>query len=240
MHLPPELLIHICAATVSLIAGALSMLLRKGSGRHAVAGDVFVVAMVVMATTGAYIAAMKPSRGSFVVAILTLYLVLTGWVAGRRRTGKPGAFDLVALLFAAVIGAQGMAWGMEVARGAKGDGLPAGVYFFFSSVALLCAASDVRMYARGGVTGAKRVVRHLWRMCFALLITSMSFYPGQAKLFPASLRASNLLYLPILLLFASMLFWIVRVSFSKAFRRRIPDAGPPPESARLAPAPLRS
>jgi uncharacterized membrane protein len=239
MHLSPVLLVHICGAVISLIAGALSMVLRKGSSRHAIAGNIFVGSMVIMTTTGAYIAAMNPSRGSFVVALLTLYLVITSWVTGRRRTGRPGAFDIVALTFAAIVGAQGIAWGIEVARGTTRvpDGIPAGVYYFFSTVALLCAASDVRMYVRGGVFGAKRIVRHLWRMCFALLITAMSFYPGQAKLFPAALRATNILYVPILLLFAAMLFWIVRVKFSSAFRRRLPDAGPSSDTAKLVPAP---
>jgi len=31
---------------------------------------------------------------------------------------------------------------------------------------LLAAAGDIRMLVRGGVFGAKRIVRHLWRMCF--------------------------------------------------------------------------
>ncbi len=242
MHLSPVLLVHICAATISLIAGTLSMLLRKGSGRHAAAGCVFAVAMLLMSSTGAYIAAVGPNRGSFVVAVLTFYLVATAWIAGPRRTGKPGRFDAVAMVVAAVIGTRGMVWGFEAAATPKGilDHLPAAVYFVFSSVALLCAAGDLRMFVRGGIFGPKRVVRHLWRMCFAFLIAAMSFYPGQAKLFPAALRASNILYVPILLLAAATLFWVVRVSFSKAFRRRIPDAGPPAESVRLVQAPSSS
>src|ERR1700737_1212187 len=55
------------------------------------------------------------------------------------------------------------------------DGIPAAGYFVFGSVALLAAALDVGMFIRGGVSGVHRIARHLWRMCFAMLITTISF-----------------------------------------------------------------
>ena len=44
----PVLVIHICAGTLGLLSGAAAMALRKGSRRHGAAGNVFVVAMLVM------------------------------------------------------------------------------------------------------------------------------------------------------------------------------------------------
>jgi hypothetical protein len=35
---------------------------------------------------------------------------------------------------------------------------------------LLAAAGDLRMLLRGGLFGAQRIARHLWRMCFGLFI----------------------------------------------------------------------
>ena len=69
-----------------------------------------------------------------------------------------------------------MTYGLEAANSQTGskDGYPAAVYFFFGSVALFSAALDVRMIVRGGVFGAHRIARHLWRMCFALLIGATS------------------------------------------------------------------
>jgi hypothetical protein len=43
------------------------------------------------------------------------------------------------------------------------------------SVMLLAAVGDVRMLVGGGVVGAKRIGRHLWRMCFGLFIAAGSF-----------------------------------------------------------------
>jgi hypothetical protein len=37
------------------------------------------------------------------------------------------------------------------------------------------------MLARGGVLGAKRIARHLWRMCFGLFIAAGSFFLGPSN-----------------------------------------------------------
>jgi hypothetical protein len=172
---------------------------------------------------GAYIAAfLHPISANVMGSTLTFYLVATAWVAAKRRDGKAGLFDLGALLFALAIGAAGATWGLEAARSQTGskDGYAAAFYFVFGSIALLFAASDVRMLVRGGVFGAQRIARHLWRMCLALLFAALSFYPGQhGKFFPKWLRDTNLLYVPHVLVAGAMLFWLYRVSV----RKRVPQ-----------------
>jgi uncharacterized membrane protein len=46
MSLWPLIVFHICSGTVALLSGAVAMSLRKGSQRHGLAGDVFVIAML--------------------------------------------------------------------------------------------------------------------------------------------------------------------------------------------------
>lgn len=145
-------------------------------------------------------------------------------MTARRREGKPGLFDRVALLFGLAIAAAGAIWGFQAAADSTGskDGYPAGFYFVFGSIALLFAAADVRMIARGGVFGPKRIARHLVRMCLALLFALISFYPGQGTRFlPERLRATNLPYVPHVLVAGVMLFWLYRVSV----RQRVPQSG---------------
>lgn len=77
------------------------------------------------------------------------------------------------------------------------------------------------MIVRGGITGGRRVARHLWRMGLALLIATMSLYPGQAKLFSKALRDTNLLFIPMLLLVASMIFWLFRVRRTNALPKQV-------------------
>jgi len=49
------------------------------------------------------------------------------------------------------------------------------------------------MLLHGGVSGAKRIVRHLWRMSFAFWIAAFSFLLGQQKVMPAYIRGLKLL-----------------------------------------------
>lgn len=214
-------MIHICGAIVGLLSGFMAMTFRKGSGLHGAAGTVFFVSMLSMSAAGAYMAAfIKPNNGNVMGGILTFYLVATGWAAARRRDRKVGIFDLSALLIALAVAGAGMTWGFQAASSPTGlkDGYPPFLYFIFASIALLFAASDVRMIVRGGVSGAKRIARHLWRMSLALLFAMLSFYPSRAHLFPRWVNESHLLYVPHVLLIGAMFFWLYRVSV----RKRVP------------------
>ena len=224
------ILIHICTATIGLLSGFLSMALRKGSGLHRAAGTVFFVSMLMMSASAAYLAAfLKPNAMNVVVGLLTFYLVSTGWWAGKRRDGAPGRFELIAMLFAAAVGIGGIAVGVDVANSVSKsrNGYPAAMFFVFGSIALLCAVSDVRMFVRRGLAGTRRMARHLWRMSFALLIATLSFFPGQARNLPESFRETSLTYVPHILLAASMIYWMIRIRIKKRVRRRAAESEPP-------------
>ena len=224
------IIIHACGAIVGLLSGYAAMLLRKGSGLHGAAGSVFFVSMAAMSATGAYIAVFyRPNRLNMVVGLLTLYLVVTAWRAARQREAGTGPADVGAFLYIATVAATAIFTGLEAANTPRGmhDGMPAPIYFVFGSIALLCAVSDVRMLRRGGVSGGARLARHLWRMCLALLIATVSLYPGQAKLLPLSVRESSLVFAPHLLLVGSMVFWWFRVKRRRRIVRQsiAPEAG---------------
>ena len=102
--------------------------------------------------------------------------------------------------------------------------------FFMGSVCLLAAAGDVRMLVGRGVSGAKRIARHLWRMCFGLFIAAGSFFMGPSNrplrllsavgvgkhLSPAFFSMSLYLVLTLLPLIL-LIFWVVRVRFTNAY-----------------------
>ena len=169
--------------------------------------------MLGMSTAGAYLALMKHQMNNVFGGVLAFYLVTTAWATARRRDGETGIFDWGTLLFALAVGAGIMTYGLEAASSPTGskDGIPAGIYFFLGSVALLAAAGDIRMLVRGGVFGVHRIARHLWRMCFALFIATGSFFLGQQRVFPDWLRKTNVLFLPAILPLILMIFWLFRV-----------------------------
>src|SRR5258708_7018861 len=221
MPLAPLLVFHISVGTLGLVSGAAAMSFRKGSRQHRMTGNVFVVLMLGLAASGAYVGLSKHEVLNGMMGVLTLYLVATAWWTARRRDGVTGIVDLGALIVPLAVGAGLATYGLQALNSQTGSmgGFPAQAYFVFGSLALLFAAGDVRMLMRGGVSGPRRIARHLWRMCFALFISTGSLFLGQQQVFPASWRNTNLLLflgvLPLLL----MIFWRVRVSFTSVYAR---------------------
>jgi uncharacterized membrane protein len=231
MRLSPLVIFHICCGSVGLLSGTLAMVLRKGSHKHVLAGKVFVVSMLGLAASGAIVGYMRSQTINMLMGSFTFYLVVTGWSAGRQRDGKLSAFDWGTTVAGLVITAGMMICGLQVAyRQADAEqGYLAGLYFFWGSVALLSVAGDFRMLVRGSLLGTQRIVRHLWRMNVAFLIAALSFFLGQQKVMPASWRGSKWLFVPPLLVLVMLIYWVVRVMFTKKYRRsgfpsRIPEA----------------
>lgn len=214
----PLVIFHILAGMIGLMAGA-AMSLRKGSRRHGLAGTVFAVSMLSMSGTAAYLAYMEPTGDAInvLMGLLTFYLVATAWVTVRRRTPQTGVLDWAALLVIVAVSVGLANFGVEATNSETGskDGAAAGIYFAFAGVASLAAVLDVRMIVRGGVSGAQRRTRHLWRMCAALFIAVTSFFLGQSEVFPVGLRNSGMLVVPSLLVLLALGFWLYRVNASR-------------------------
>lgn len=211
---------HIVAGGVALGAGAVALSVQKGGSVHRRVGLWFVVAMLVMGLTGAAIAAAHASAASVVAGLLTAYLVTTALLT--VRPARPGSRRAAgALMLAGLgIGLVSVAWGLDtMARhGAVRDGIPTAIYFVFGGVALLAGAGDVRLLRAGGIAGARRLARHLWRMCFGLWIATASFFLGQAVVIPAPLRIMPLLAVLAFLPLAAMLYWLWRVRLRGSLR----------------------
>jgi uncharacterized membrane protein len=212
--LRPLVVFHVAAGILGLIAGTTAMALRKGSRRHALAGRVFVMAMLFMGSSGAYIAYTDPLGEAINVlaGIMACYLVVTAWLTARRGSWVGRAEWLAAVVGVAVAFSL-VRYGLEAESESGGPSSdPGAVFFVFAAVAFIAVAGDIRLIERGGVTGTRRIVRHLWRMCVALFIAVGSFFLGQPQVFPDWLRQSpGLRALPVLLVLAAMVFWLVRV-----------------------------
>jgi hypothetical protein len=232
MSYSPILIVHICGGSLGLLSGTAAMTFRKGSPRHVLAGKVFVASMLTMSAFAAYLAIVRHQPNNIGGGILTFYLIGTAWLTARRRDGETSRFDWVLFLIPLAIGILNWMNGLKVVRSGAGsqDGVPVGMILFMGSVCLLAAAGDVRMLVRGGVFGAKRIARHLWRMCFGLFIAAGSFFLGPQNrplrllstvglgkyLSPALFNTTLYLVLTILPLIL-LIFWLVRVGFTNAY-----------------------
>lgn len=203
------LALHIIAGGIALVSGGTALCTRKGGNLHRKSGTVFVWSMLAMSLSGATMAFMENDMLSMLAGLLTAYLVATALLTVRRPARWAGHV-MMAIGFA--IGAFGILMGSSATGNAaiNPEAYPPAIFFAFGSIAAIAATLDLRMLLAGGVHGAHRIARHLWRMCFALLLAAASFFLGQADVFPDALRQMSLLSLPVLAVLVSMLYWLLR------------------------------
>ena len=222
----PLLICHVGAGTLGILSGAAALSVRKGERLHRAFGTVFFLSMLTVSALAVYLAIFvppifsgaAPPSASVSVAILTIYLATTAWMTVRRKDGSVGLFEKGAFLVAFGVAAALLIFGLHAASiptARPGEYVP---YFVFASFAAFAAAMDLRVILRGGISGAQRIARHLWRMCFALFFAAAFFFLGQQQVMPKIMRGSPILVVLALAPLALMIFWLFRVRFSNRFK----------------------
>jgi hypothetical protein len=205
------LVLHVLAGCLGLIGGYLALYSAKGAPLHRKAGMLFVCAMLATAFFGVLMAVVNGVAPAINVPAgsLLVYLVVTSLATVRPPGAAAGwlAPAGMALALAIVLGT------LVVGARALGSGQSAGIFSFvmFGVPALLGAIGDRRLMRSGPPRGAARLARHLWRMCFALFLGAISFFVGQAKVFPEAIRIPGLLAVPVVAVLLTMFYWLWRV-----------------------------
>ena len=228
------LVLHILAGSLALLSGYVALFAGKGAALHRRAGMVFVYAMLTMALGGLTIAAVRGVAPALniPIALLTSYLVVTALTTVRDPFPGSRWVAVGGMLLALGVGLLHLTFGLEaVANGGTRKGMPAFPFFMFAVVGLLAAAGDARVIRSGALRGTARIARHLWRMSFALFVAALSFFLGQAKVIPKPIRIPGLLALPVVLVLATMLYWLWRVRIRRSLRGLAGVGVPKPEHA---------
>ncbi len=144
---------------------------------------------------------------------LTLYLVVTALLTVRPPPADDRAVHWVALGFGAFVALLSFTFGAEALTLGDGalDGFPAPLYCLFGAVAAVAAIGDFITLRSSSSKSRRRIARHLWRMCFALSITTASLFLGQAQVFPEAIRHFGLLTVPVIAVLLVMVYWLLRV-----------------------------
>lgn len=231
----PMLIVHILGGVVALASGYLALFVRKGTPLHRRSGDAFVVSMMFMGGFGAIVSLNIGQALNAAGGLAAFYLVLTGWLTMQRKGILVRRAESGAMIFALAvsIGLFALGWyRLNPAHVPSRMEGPKGC-FAIATIFLLFAVADIRTLRRGGVTGAQRLVRHLWRMCIGLFVASGSFFLGRssteplrsnglrAKLFTNAIQATHVTLIPVLIVIALMIYWIVRVKITRTYTRGV-------------------
>jgi uncharacterized membrane protein len=210
--------IHIAAGLLSLLTGFVALYATKGGTTHRAWGKAFAVAMATM-TGSAFIAALllNPNRGNQVAAALTFYLVASGVLTVRGPVAAYRGWTAALMVLAFATSARAFDLGfmaLDLPRGVI-DQIPAAPIFMFAVVGLVAALMDARLLWVGRIEGKHRLARHLWRMTYAFWVAVTSAFLGQAKFVPEPFRDFRLLAVPVLLVAATGIYWLVRVLWTR-------------------------
>jgi hypothetical protein len=216
--------LHIAGGTVGLVSGTVAIFATKGGRVHRKAGTIFFVSMLVMAVFAAYLAVVMPGQivnlfgGTF-----AFYLVATGWLTVWRKQGAIGWPEKLAMCVIVVLLLPFAILSFQLATGLppffnsavpfKGPILIA--MYVFTFVTAVAAVSDIKIVRAGGISGAPRIARHLWRMCLGLTMAAGSaFTNGLPRLLPGPMHVTPIFFLPQFVPLILLAFWIIRVRFT--------------------------
>jgi hypothetical protein len=218
------LAVHFAAGLLSIIAGAVALSVAKGGRLHKQSGLAFTWAMVVLGLTAAGIGTYERIPSQVFAGLLAAYLVFTAVTTVKPLPGIGQRFNVALMIMAFAYAVASLFAGVTewldptVEVVGRPRVVPPLVVGF---VILLAAIGDLRSIRAGGLQGSRRLARHLWRMCFGLFIATGSFFLGQMKFIPESVRILPLLlvlaFVPILFL----LYWMWRVRVRVRVRGRV-------------------
>ena len=223
----PLLMVHIAAGGVAVVTGYVALFAGKGSTAHRRVGLWFVAAMAIMGSTAAVIT-LTTGNGAGIGGVLVLYMVVTALTTVRPLRNGQRYLDVVCLTIGALFMVATLLSGIEnvVKFGGVRDGVPAGMQFFIATITGLAVVGDIRVIRSGIPAGAKRIARHLWRMCFGLFIATGSFFLGQADEIPGALRIWPMLWVLALAPLILLLYWMWRVRIRKSLRGLVTRQNP--------------
>lgn len=236
MQMP--LLLHVVAGGLALVSGFVALYAAKGETLHRKSGMLFFYSMVGLGFSGAGVAAVLGGEASVIGGLLAAYLVVTAVTTVRAPFAGSGWLDRGAMLAALALGVTSVTLALEALARGEGQrgGIPVPIFFVHGALALTGSAGDLRMIRAGGIRGARRLARHLWRMCFALWIASASFFLGPSRRIPEPLRIPALRVFLAFLPLVVMVYWLWRLRVRKIHPRALGIASQEVIATAMAPS----
>ena len=228
--MPVLLPIHIVAAGIGLVSGAVALSAGKGGRLHRSSGKLFAYAIFAMCGTAVVSAVVKGQATNVMAGSMTAYLVFTGVATVRPPSAASRRRHIALMLVALTLGLATFVGAIVAVASPDGRlfGLPSFPFFLFGVLGVSGAIGDFKTLRAGVLRGAPRLSRHLWRMCMALFITAASFFSIRARvaaILPAPFTSPALRALPVVLVLVAMFYWLWKVRFRRRLSERWPNGG---------------
>lgn len=200
--------LHVATGVLALVCGYFALSVSKGAPLHRRSGLLFVAMMIPMSLTGMLISALAGVAPAINIpaALVTFYMVITALTTVRPQSGARW-LDVAGMRMAFALA---VICGVLAVAVISGGGARAGMAYplvIFGAIAAAAGRGDQRLIRAGGIHGSARLRRHVWRMCFALLVAAGSFFSSAARV-PAPLP---LRLLPIFAVLVTMAYWMWRL-----------------------------
>ncbi len=206
------LTVHIVMGTLAIMAGVTALCLPKGQKLHRKIGSTFVLCMTAVGATGIALGLLRFSYFNIIIGIFTIYLTLTGWHAIKKIDARIGLVEKLSpaiAIFTGMIAGFITIW--SLINNQEVSGMPAFLYMGFAIYGAIFACLDGLKIIRGGWSGASRIVDHVWRMIMALIFAVTALFVANPGVFPEALQQPHLQWAPVALLFAVLIYWLIRV-----------------------------
>ena len=223
-------LLHIGGGTIGLFSGTVALFARKGGRLHRKAGTIFFASMLVMAAFAMWLAIVRPGQiVNLFIGAFASYLIATAWLTVRRKSNATAPADKIAFGVILCLLAPFALISFDVAVGVRLpfksavpiEGPVLIALYVFTSVIAIAAVSDAKVMFAGGISGAPRIARHLWRMCLGLAMAAGSaFTNGLPRLLPGPMHVTTIDFLPQFIPIVLLVYWMIRVRFTGWFARR--------------------
>jgi hypothetical protein len=207
----PLLLLHLTGGALAIASGFVALSAAKGGRLHRRSGTIFTGAMLSMSLTGPAVMAAggRTTPANVLAGLLTTYLVITAVTTVSARSARIEEVDRGAMVAALTFGCVSVVTALGIlALGGQSSRSLAFVLLIVGGVALPAGLGDRVMIRAGGLRGAPRLRRHLWRMCLALFIVLASFVLGRRV--PEALRILPIRLIPFVVP-VTMSVWLWRL-----------------------------
>lgn len=154
------LLAHISCGTAGLLLLPAVLAVTKGGARHRRWGKIYFWAMMVVAASALAMALFRPIPFLALIAVLTFYLVFSGYRAVRRKNGPAGFADWAAAAMTFVACACLVAFAQLRPSWVQNMGP---VAIALGAIGLVSSGSDLRRFGGGPPPKMAWLTRHLGR-----------------------------------------------------------------------------